>query len=170
MEWVGKYGLSASDLIRHNVGWSKQREQLIYQFYGSDEELIFWQARNFKEGTTHKDRFFTAGSANDVIAYYQAKKRGGKAAIVEDCISGIVCSNAGVDGIPCFGSAMSTKKLAGIRRMYDEVLVWLDQDKLKESQKIARQLGLMGVRTRVIHTKLDPKEYALDEVEKLLHL
>lgn len=168
LEWIGKYGLTAIDLIKYKIGWSKQREQLIYHFYGADKDLVLWQARNFREGTTHKDRFFTSGSSADVIATYYPKETGSKACIVEDCISAIIVSKSGVSGIPCLGSSMPEKKLARIARLYKNVYVWLDADKLKEAQKIARQLGLLGCRTRVLYTKEDPKCYSLDQVESLL--
>jgi Zn ribbon nucleic-acid-binding protein len=168
LEWVRQYGLTAVDLIRYKIGWSKQREQLIYQFYGADKDLVLWQARNFRKGTTHRDRFFTSGSSANVIATYYPKESGSKACIVEDCISAIVVSKSGVSGIPCLGSAMPEKKLSMIARLYKTVYVWLDADKLKESQKIARQLGLLGCRTRVIHTKEDPKTYPIDFIEGLL--
>ncbi len=169
IEWISKYGLSVRDLIFHDVAWSQKREQLIYQFYGEGDDLVLWQARNFRKGTTHKDRFFTGGSPADVVATYRSRKSTDTACLVEDCISAIVVSNSGVsDGIPCFSAAMSEKKLARIAKTYKKVFVWLDNDKFKESQKIARQLGLMGVTTAVIHTAEDPKCYPLDYIEERL--
>lgn len=168
IEWIAQYGLTAIDLIKYKIGWSKQREQLIYHFYGADKDLVLWQARNFRKGTTHTDRFVTSGSPAEVIATYYPKETGSKACIVEDCISAIIVSKSGVSGIPCIGSQMPEKKLARIARLYKNVYVWLDADKLKEAQKIARQLGLLGCRTRVLYTKEDPKCYPLDMVENLL--
>jgi hypothetical protein len=168
LEWVRQYGLTAIDLIRYKIGWSKSREQLIYQFYGADKDLVLWQARNFRKGTTHSDRFFTSGSSANFIATYYPKESGSKACIVEDCISAIVVSKSGVSGIPCLGSAMPEKKVSMIARLYKNVFVWLDANKMRESQKIARQLGLLGCRTRVIHTKEDPKCYPLDFIEGVL--
>jgi hypothetical protein len=168
VEWVAKYGLSVADLIRHKVGWSKRREQLIYQFYGADQELVLWQARNFREGTTHRDRFFTGGPSAEVVAAYYPKQTSNTACIVEDCISAINASHAGVSGIPCLGSSMPEKKLAMIARMYNEVFVWLDEDKFKEAQRLGRQLSMLGCHTRVLQTTEDPKCYPLDFLEAKL--
>lgn len=166
VDWIAQYGLSVSDLIRHNVAWSKQREQLIFQFFGEGDDLVLWQARNFRAETDHKHRFFTSGTPGDVIAAYYSRQSTNTACLVEDCISGIVIANSGVsDGIPCFSAAMSEKKLARLAKLYRKIYVWLDNDKFNESQKIARQLGLMGVTTRVIHTAEDPKCYPLDYIE-----
>lgn len=169
IEWIGKYGLSVRDLIFRDVGWSKQREQLIYQFYGEGDDLVLWQARNFRAGTTHKDRFFTGGSPTDIIATYRSRKSTNTACLVEDCISGICVANTGVsDGIPCFSSAMPEKKLARLAKMYKKIFIWLDGDKFSEGQKIGRQLGLMGVQTKVLYSKEDPKMYPLDYIEAKL--
>lgn len=169
VEWIQKYGLSVRDLIRHNVGWSKQREQLIYQFYGEGDDVVLWQARNFRDGTTHDKRFFTGGTPADVIATYYSRESTDTGCIVEDCVSAIVVANSGMsDGIPCFSAAMPEKKLARLARLYKKMYVWLDADKFTEGQKIARQLGLMGVHTRVLYSKQDPKEYPLDYIEAKL--
>jgi hypothetical protein len=168
LDWIGRYGLTAVDLIRYKIGWSKRREQLIYHFYGADADLVLWQARNFRAGTTHKDRFYTSGSSAEVVAAYYPKQTGDTACIVEDCVSAIKACQAGVTGIPCIGSSMPEKKLAQVARMYKNVFTWLDEDKFKESNKLARQLSMLGCRTRVIQTKEDPKAYPLDFLEHKL--
>lgn len=168
LDWIGRYGLTAVELIRYKIGWSKRREQLIYHFYGADADLVLWQARNFRKGTTHKDRFYTSGSSAEVVAAYYPKQTRDTACIVEDCISAITTCQAGIVGIPCLGSSMPEKKLAQIARMYKNVFTWLDEDKFKESNRLARQLSMLGCRTRVIQTKEDPKCYPLDYLESKL--
>lgn len=159
LEWLRKYDIGVADLIKHNVKWSPSREQLIYQFFGADKDLVLWQARNFREGTAHKDRFYTGGKPEDVVAAYYPDESIREAAIVEDCVSGIKCARAGVAGIPCFGSTMSKTKLARIARLYGSVTVWLDEDKYNEGKKLATQLALLGCKTKVLQTSKDPKEY-----------
>ena len=162
VEWISKYDLTPADLIKHNIVWSPSREQLIYKFYGEGEDLVLWQARNFREGVTHKDRFFTGGTPNEVVAVYHSSQSRGTGVIVEDCISAIKVKLAGGDGIPCFGSTVSDKKLTRLAGLYDRLFIWLDFDKFKESTKMARKAGLLGCNTRTICTDLDPKKYSLD--------
>lgn len=170
VEWIQKYGLTTIDLIRYKVGWSKKREQLIYQFYGADQDLVLWQARNFREGTTHRDRFYTSGSPADIIAAYYPKQTGDTACVVEDCISAIVVSKCGVSGIPVFSATLPEKKIARIAKLYRNVLVWLDSDKFVEAEKTARLFSMQGCRARVIHTKEDPKCYPLDLIESKVRM
>lgn len=166
LRWIGQYGLTPIDLIKHNVLWSPSREQLIYPFYGaSKDELVFWQARNFRDGTTHKRRFFTGGLSNEVVARYEASDGSRTAIVVEDCISALKMTLAGYDGVPCFSSNMPKEKLQRVCCMYDKVIIWLDDDKFREATNMSNQCKLMGTVSRVVHTPKDPKFYSLEDIE-----
>jgi hypothetical protein len=171
IKWIEKYNLLPEDLIRNNIVWSPRREQLIFTFYGEGKDVVLWQARNFKQGTTHKHRFFTCGSPENVIAkYHQSEKERTTCVLVEDCISGLKVSYGGVDGVPCFSSSVSREKLARLSRLYDKMIVWLDSDKYSSAQKIAVQGASLGMTTRVVYTELDPKCYSIDEIQENIKL
>ncbi len=171
IEWIKKYHLTAADLIKNHVYWSPSREQLLYTFFGDGKDVVLWQARNFKSGTTHKRRFFTGGSPENIIAtYHQGEERSTKCCIVEDCVSGIKVSYSGIDGIPCFGSTLSREKLTRLAQFYDKLYVWLDSDKYSNSQKICQQAASLGLQSRVIYTELDPKEYSVEDIKEKLCL
>jgi hypothetical protein len=161
LEWLSKYSIGVPELIKHNVLWSPSREQLIYQFYGAGKDLVLWQARNFRDGTTHKSRFYTSGSPANVLATYYPREESNTAIIVEDCCSAIKCAEAGFAGVPCFSAAMPKEKLARLRRYYSNVVVWLDSDKLNEARKLATQAALLGFSSKVVHTELDPKQLSI---------
>lgn len=169
IEWIRKYDLKPEDLIRNNIKWSKRYEQLVYLFYGRDEEVILWQARNFRDGTDHKSRFFTGGTPEEVIATYPPKQTEGPVGVfVEDCISALKVGKSGVVGMPCFSSAVSPRKLARISKRFDHLVFWLDGDKYKESVKQAKRAELLGVKTSVIYTQLDPKDYSEQAIERYI--
>jgi len=169
VDWMKQYNVSVTDMMRFNVKWSPSREQLIYLFYGEGKDLVLWQARNFRAGTAHKDRFFTGGRPEEVIAAYYPEQGDGKTAvIVEDCVSGIKLAKSGFAGIPVFGAKMSAEKMRGICRMYENVIWWLDSDKFKESVKQSNLCKLLGANSRVVNTAYDPKEYSVAEVHDLL--
>lgn len=166
IEWIQKYDLGPEDLIRHNVLWSPGREQLIYTFYGAGKDVVLWQARNFKSGTTHKRRFFTGGTPESVIAKYSAGEGKDTCVVVEDCISGLKVSYSGSDGIPCFGATMSREKIARIAKLYKKMVVWLDHDKYSMSQKIVLQAASLGMVARAVYTEDDPKEYSIAQIRE----
>jgi len=167
IEWIKKYDLKVEDLIRNNIKWSPSREQLIYLFYGRDEEVILWQARNFREGTTHKSRFFTGGTPEDVIAAYPPKQTEGEIGVfVEDCISALKVGRAGFIGVPCFSATISPRKLARISKRFDHLVWWLDSDKYKEAIKQKQRTELLGTKSYVIYTELDPKDYSINAINR----
>lgn len=161
IEWIKKYGLTVEDLVRNNVEWSKSREQLVYLFYGKDEDVILWQARNFRDGTDHKSRFFTGGTPEEVIATYPPGQTDGQIGVfVEDCISALKVGKSGFVGIPCFSSSVSARKLARIAKRFDFLVWWLDSDKFKEATRQRERTSLLGTPSYVIYTELDPKDYS----------
>lgn len=166
LDWISKYHLDVPTLIRHNVKWSPSREQLIYLFYGEGSNVVLWQARNFRSGTTHKSRFYTGGTPADVLALYNPRESSNTAVIVEDCISGLRCAEAGYVGVPCFSAAMPKEKLARLRRYYSNVVVWLDEDKANEARKLATQCALLGFHSKVVCTEEDPKLYKEEEIKE----
>lgn len=169
IEWIKKYDLKVEDLIRNNIKWSPSREQLVYLFYGRDEEVILWQARNFRDGTTHKSRFFTGGTPEEVIATYPPKQTEGEIGVfVEDCISALKLGLAGFVGLPCFSSAVSARKLARISKRFDHIVWWLDGDKFKEAVKQEQKTKLLGTDSRVLYTVLDPKDYSISAITRYI--
>jgi hypothetical protein len=169
IQWLGQYHIVAEDLLRWNVRWSPSREQLIYLFYGEGTDVVLWQARNFREGTTHQTRYFTGGTAERVIAHYPPKQGAGETAIiVEDCASGIKLAKSGYTGIPCFGSKMSEGKLTQICNRFENVHWWLDDDMWKSAVSHSNRCKLLGVNSQVISTCYDPKTYSCDEVRDIL--
>lgn len=169
VEWIAKYDLEPRNLMEHNVYWSPKREQLLYTFYGEGEDVVLWQARNFRQGTTHKQRFFTGGSPEAVIAkYHYGESRSPTCVVVEDCISGLKVSYSGRDGVPCFSSTMSKEKLARLAKLYSNMIVWLDHDKYNEAQKIATQGAALGMRTKVVYTEDDPKIYSIAQIKDFI--
>lgn len=168
VSWIAKYDLAPVDLINHNVVWSSSREQLIYRFFGADKDVVLWQARNFRDGTTHKDRFFTSGPSADIIAKYSTSKGRDTCCVVEDCISAIKLAYAGVDGVPCLGSSMPRKKIIRMSKFYDRMVVWLDADKLKEARLIAEHGTAVGMETKVVYTEDDPKVFSINVIKGLI--
>jgi len=169
IHWIRKYDLHVEDLIRNNIKWSQRREQLVYLFYGQDEDVVLWQARNFRSGTDHKSRFFTGGTPEEVIATYPPKQTDGPVGVfVEDCISALKVGKSGFVGIPCFSSTVSPRKLARISKRFDHLVWWLDADKYKDAQKQKERTDLLGCKSYVIYTELDPKDYSEVAIQRYI--
>lgn len=162
--WLAKYGVSLEELVSRDVGFSTARNQLVFRFDGG-----VWQARNFDSRTAssfaggrRRSKYFTQGAVNDCLPIYDVRNTSPAPEVlvlVEDCISAIKVARQ-YDSMPLLGSNISYGKLADISRLYPTVVFWLDADKLKESRALADRAKLLGINSRVVYTKLDPKEYS----------
>lgn len=170
VKWFSLLQLTPADLAARNVVWSQQKEQVIFQFFGEDKhDLILWQARNFREGTAKKDRFFTAGVPNEVVAAYYPREGSRKTAVVvEDCPSAIKISKAGYVGIPAFGAGFSDRKLKRLVSLFDHLVFWLDYDKFKEAQVMVRKAGMLGVHSCMNTTLEDPKYFNVEMIQEMV--
>lgn len=179
VEWLARYDVSVVEAIRHGWKYSPKWDQLVFNFTDGEGEILFTQARNFREGA--KTKYFNQGSPADVLPIFRrssgngiegssSEKLRGNAAIsprtlvvVEDAVSAARISRQ-CDAMPCLGSYLPAKKISRLRPFYEFLIAWLDEDKLKEAREIAQMAKWIGLSTKVVYTKLDPKEYSDEQI------
>jgi hypothetical protein len=162
VQWLARYGISVSEAIEHGWKYSPYRDQLVFIFKDQYGNISCTQARNFS--TAAKRKYFNQGDANSTLPIFQCKHPSTKIVIVEDAVSAAKVGRQ-IDSMPCLGSHLSKKKLNALRLLgYEHLVVWLDEDKLKEAMMIADQAKWLGFTTQVVHTPLDPKEYDDGEI------
>lgn len=156
MKWLSKYEITIEEVLHWKWLYSPYWDQLIFPFYGESNELLFWQARNFKEGS--KRKYYNQGTPSDLLPIFRATKETNSLCVVEDAVSAAKIARQS-DAMPCLGSHLPVKKIMRLRPFYEVLNIWLDSDKYKESVEIADKAKWLGFKTRVIYTELDPKEY-----------
>lgn len=166
MEWLGQYGLSTTEIIRHNIVYSKSYDQIIYKFLDGEGRVIAWQARNLQKD---RKKYFTSGELNSLLPVYRCSSPTFKdtVVLVEDCVSAIKISPLS-DSMPCLGSGVPRAKINRVARLYGTVLVWLDGNMYPNAVKIAKQFQLLGCKAEPIYTELDPKEYSRDKIYEII--
>lgn len=168
VDWISKYEITVEDLIRENVYYSERKGQLIFQWKNEEDNLLGWQARNFKEGP----KYTSSGNLDAVLPIYYPRKDGAKLEsllLVEDCLSAIKASKTGlVASMPCLTSTLAFSKLKRLAGQFRAFLVWLDGNMFDNAQKMARQLQLMGCEARAIYTVDDPKCYSVTDITNIL--
>jgi hypothetical protein len=162
VNWFSRYGFTPEQLIRRNVGYSTSRNQTIFTFPGTD----LWQARNHNPSRV---KYITSGNHDDVLPIFShcsGPNLDSILVVVEDCLSAIKITDSArglegprIDAMPLLGSHLASSKLNRLKRLYSNLIVWLDHDKGKEAQQIARRATMIGIEARLISTELDPKEY-----------
>ncbi len=178
MEWVGRYGITASELQQRNVFYSAHRDQLIFAWMGEDggTEPILWQARNFNPKA--KSKCYTKGTPDSCLpGYYKnvrlddsSREVRSRLVLVEDPVSAIKVARYS-DSMPVLGSDLSTSKLKRLATFLGpstEIVVWLDGNMFHKAQKIAQRLQLLGLSATAVYTELDPKCYSDTEIVSIL--
>lgn len=161
--WLGQYGITVEEGLKHGWKYSPSRDQLVFIFRDSDGRILATQARNFREGS--KVKYFTKGPTQSILPIFHW--RGGsnrplRIVVVEDTISAAKIARQ-CDAMPCLGSTLSLSKQARLRALgYQQMVLWLDSDKLGNAMRISSQARLLGFETKVVYTELDPKCYEND--------
>lgn len=123
------------------------------RFFGSKEETDGYVWRPPTEGVQLSSSYGNGGGSGQED---NAKAEERSLCITEDSLSAIKCARF-VDAVPLFGSSISNNKLARIVKNYDNIFVWLDSDKLNSARNIADRIKMLGKKSSVIFTDLDPK-------------
>lgn len=123
-----------------------------YRYFGDNKDHPKWVGYGINENLIH----ITGMGSTSLV-------------LVEDIISAMKVGHI-TPTLCLFGSNISLKRLATLKLLgYNEVIIWLDWDKKEYAIKAAQLAQSIGLQARVIHTKLDPKEYSYLEIERILH-
>lgn len=163
--------------------WSISEKKLIFPIYDKqNKQLLAWQYRYFGDNKDHP-KWVGYGITDNLIHISSPSNRNGSTSgdihhnneanaglvLVEDIISGMKVGHI-LPTLTLFGSNISLKRLATLKLLgYNEVIIWLDWDKKEYSIKAAQLAQSIGLSTRVIHTKLDPKEYSTGQIKDILY-
>jgi hypothetical protein len=179
VEWLDKYGISVSEGIKHGWKYSPYWDQLVFIFNDGEGGVACTQARNFNKERAAKRKYYNQGSPKDVLPIF--RRGGGEVSspilegsrnrtlvVVEDAVSAAKISRQ-IDAMPCLGSYLPARKIMALKALnYEQLLVWLDADKLKEAREIEDMAKWVGLSARTIYTELDPKEYSDKEIYEYL--
>jgi hypothetical protein len=159
VSWLAKYDITVEEAIKHGWKYGPKRDQLVFIFRDEAGNPTVTQARNFWAGA--KSKYYNQGSPEQILPIFRfgAPSRQTKLVVVEDSVSAAKIARQ-CDAMPCLGSYLPKRKQNALRLLgYEQLVVWLDADKLREARQIADQAKLLGFETKVVHTEKDPKEY-----------
>ena len=141
--------------------------------YSSSERKLYfmyengaYQYRYFGDNKDHPK--WVGYGINDSLIHIVGNVSSTSIILVEDIISAVKVGH--ITPTHClFGSNISLKRLATLKLLgYNEVIIWLDWDKKEYAIRAAQLAQSIGLQSRVIHTKLDPKEYSYEEINSFL--
>lgn len=154
--WLNNYALTQQDINNNTLLWSEFYQRLIFP-YLSPNGLLGWQGRYL--GDDNKAKWFSRGKLQDFL-HLVGNKRSRTCVLTEDIISAIkVSHNTNVCASPLFGSHISLAKLLRYKKIFDNIIIWLDDDMKTKVVKYSQLGSSIGLRVATVCTELDPKEY-----------
>lgn len=164
VKWLGDARVSPVITAREGIVWDLDSQELFIPIHNNGRR-VGWQARRFDEDRRKydtiredKDNFFchyTTGSKTLVL--------------VEDALSALRCSEI-CDSIGLLGVGLSPAMLSAIMAQeYTDAVVFLDGDNPQvklAARKIANRLPFL--RTKIVETGSNPKDYSKEELECLI--
>jgi hypothetical protein len=179
MDWVTKYGITASVLLQRDVYWSYGKERLYFTFWdkSTDQypELLGYNARTFGAHEKDRKKYITRvkGDLATLLPIYFTKQsmkpqdRSDRLVIVEDCLSAIKIANICTDAMPCLGSDIPLQKVARVASMYHNIIIWLDGNMYKKGYELTERFKYLGCETKQVYTEKDPKEFRYQDLSSL---
>lgn len=176
--WLRKYELTTTELIKCQVVWSDKRQLLIFPYNDLNNQLVGWQGRYFGNNPDHP-KWTGKGDFKKVNRVYSPTLKinnltentnNSIIVVCEDIISTVKLSRQ-YKSTCLFGSFINYNNLINIYNIYkpSQYIIWLDKDKMKESYIYSSELNKLGLNTRVISTDLDPKEYNNNQIKIIIN-
>ena len=165
LAWLYKYSLTDHDIKLNNILWSEYHQRIIFPIIISGT-LMGWIGRSVDPDVVPK--VYTRGKLHEII-YILGNTKASRIVVVEDIVSAIrVSTTEGCAVSPLFGSHLSKRNMLLLDKFYDQLVIWLDKDKEKESVKFAKIARDFGIKARSVITDKDPKEYSNSEILSFL--
>lgn len=162
-EWLRKY-FEPKDFPRCLYSRSERKlyfplpnGEFQYRYFGDNPKHPKWVGYGIDENLIH------------IVAPRNLNVDGASLVLVEDLISAEKVGHI-TPAMCLFGSNISLKRLATIKQLgYNKVVIWLDWDKKEYAIKAAQLAQSIGLNSKVIHTKLDPKDYNYLNIQEILN-
>jgi len=168
--WLQQYFTDTKDFPL--CYWSNEESELIFPIMDSQQRnLLAWQYRYFGDNKDHPKWVGYGINENliHVITPSGSTIHSSALVLVEDLISAYKVGQL-APTLCLFGSNISLKKLATLKTLgYTEIVIWLDFDKRHYAIESAQKTQSIGLKTKVIHTIKDPKEYSYIEITQILN-
>lgn len=174
LEWLKPTGITVYELIRAGYFYSRFERGLVRLLDNRENSTIYppissrscpWEIRKSfgakKRGLLYGiqgPKTLFRGSKEQTNGDIQPEdgRREGSICLVEDSLSAIKVGRE-IQTFPLFGSSISNSKLSRLASNKRHVYTWLDSDKYNSAKLIAERINMLGVKTSVICSDLDPK-------------
>jgi hypothetical protein len=152
-QWLLKYGITNDEITQNNIAYNANSDILILLHTQN-----YWQGRCFG----NQNIKYLSKGLKPLTIY----GTGDTIVCVEDVLSAIKIARLSPEycATPLLGSNMSLEVTQSLSERFKNIVIWLDRDKAKNAIAIARNLKQRGVKSDVVISPKDPKDYEKGEL------
>lgn len=167
LAWLTRYGISAEEVTRFGLGYSRGMDRLILPVYQKDQ-LVFWQGRALGTITKENPKYINVRAGGRDVYFERDSTNRLLCCIVEDILSAIKVGRH-THTIALLGSYISDSLIRNLFKA-ETVRIWLDADKYTTALRYSTRISaLAGIISQVIYTPNDPKEYSDEQIHEILY-
>ena len=166
--WLYKGGITNRLIKKYNIGFSKELHRVIIPIYSDSGKLLMWQGRGLLPEQTKYYNEEGCNKGEVVFKSWCGDVDTTCGIIVEDALS-VIRVGQFLPAAANLGTSTSLTQSLYLS-MFKELYYWYDNDAggLNGSIKGMRKMSMLTKCSR-IRTKLDPKEYSINELEEILN-
>lgn len=166
--WLFKSGITESEQVKFNIGWSPAHHRIVLPVYNDAQELICVQMRAVLEKQEPKYLNPKGPKVNGAVFYAECKDSD-TFVVVEDILSAIKISRV-ANTFSILGTNMTFERAGYIASKTNAVKLWFDNDKAGHgaNKKSADRLSMFDVHTSCVYSDADPKCYTTQEITEFL--
>jgi len=153
--------LEAYNQRNANIQYDPQNHRAVFMIRDEDHSIIGGVGRAMRSDMMPK--WYVYGSKD----YPYICGEGDVAVLVEDCASACAVSQD-FAGVALMGTSLPDSFIPIIQKRFKEVIIALDRDATTKSFDIAKELGSMKLKTRVVILKEDLKYYRPAMIKEIL--
>ena len=164
--WGLRAGLSPEVLAEYGFGWSEAMHRVVVPVLRRGVPTGGWSARAVLLGQSPK---YIAGRG---WAGSYTIQTGPHMVLVEDVLSCIKITRAGIPAAAALGTNISPGELLELEPGLRAVTVWTDPDKAGRvaAGKLRRTFAAAGIKARVVQSERDPKLHSTQQIKDTLCL
>lgn len=156
--FLHKYGIPPDDMEESGVLWCGKQQRYVFPIRGPNNEVLGDLSRTYNPKDVPKVLSYRTEPNREFMSWHIVNRTIGHTFLVEDFISALKIHSLGHNCIALLGTHLTQDKLAEIRKVFPNVILWLDMDAYLKALGYKKEFGLFFNRFEVYCTEDDPKD------------
>lgn len=152
------YDIPYGDIEEAGISWCGKQQRYVFPIMGPNGETLGDLARTYNPKDLPKILRYQTNFDKEFMSWHIVNRSVGYAFLVEDFISALKIYSLGHNAVALLGTHITPDKISEIRKVFPNVILWLDMDAYLKALDYKKEFGLFFNRFEVYCTESDPKD------------